>query len=283
MNHGNILVLILTLIIVIHPSSSFAEQHPGSITLGIFPYLNPSTLLEKWGPLRVHLEKKIGKKVSIVTAPSYKDFVTRSYAGEYDFIITAAHLGRLAQKEKGFRPLVAPLADLYGVFVVQKDSDANRLEDLKGKVIAMPSSLAIITLAGISTLHKAGLTAGENITVKTHPSHNSAILSVHYKNAAAGLTSVKALNIMNETIKKDLRLIAETDKIPYPIVFMAAHKVDESEVRQFQAEVLDYFDHTVSGRKFVLNAGYSKIVETQESEFIKIDPYVPQIKGLLLD
>ncbi len=256
------------------------EKKPSTITIGIFPYLNPTTLFKLWDPMRVYLEKTLKQKVSFQTAPDYKTFVQRTRKGNYNYIITACHFSRLNQKDSGFKPFLAPKAKLYGIFVVKEGSPIHRLADLKGKTIATPDPLAVITFGGLGTLKEVGIT-DEDLSVKSFPSHNSAIMSVQRNQSDVGLCSVKAFKIMRQTTKVNLRIVGETDQIPYPVVFMANPSEDPQKVEEIGSLLSGFFANTEQGRRIVEKKSYKEMIIPVESDLAYFDPMLPKLRKLI--
>ena len=256
------------------------ERKPSMITIGIFPYLNPETLFKLWDPMRVYLEIKLKQKVIFQTAPDYKTFVQRTHKGQYNYIITACHFSRLNQKDSGFHPLLAPKAKLYGIFVVKEGSPIKGLADLKGKTIATPDPLAVITFGGVETLKKRGI-PDEDLSMKSFPSHNSAIMSVQRNQSDAGLCSVRAFNVMRQNTKVRLRIVGETERIPYPIVFMANPAEDPQKAQEIGNLLVDFFGNTEQGRRIVEKTSYKEMIIPVESDLVYFNPMLPKLRRLI--
>ncbi|MCP3898749.1 MAG: phosphate/phosphite/phosphonate ABC transporter substrate-binding protein [Desulfobacteraceae bacterium] len=258
------------------------KEKTSIIKFGIFPYLNSVALFTLWDPMRIHLEKNLKQKILFETAPDYKTFVQRSSQGQYNFIITAAHFARLGQRDSGLIPLLAPKAKLFGIFVVKENSPIHSLADLKGKTIATPDPLAVITVGGIKTLKKIGITT-EDISIKSFPSHNSAIMSVQRNQFDAGLCSVKAFNVMRQTTKVNLRVVGETDRIPYPVILMAHPTKEFPKVQAVKYQLIDFFNYTEQGIKFVQKKSYIEMIMPMEAELTYFDPMLTDLRKLIYE
>jgi ABC-type phosphate/phosphonate transport system substrate-binding protein len=64
-----IVFLLLTLWGVVIPKLSPAHEAPHSIKFAVCPYKSPKSVIEMFGPIAARLEKKLGKKVELVSAP----------------------------------------------------------------------------------------------------------------------------------------------------------------------------------------------------------------------
>ena len=89
------------------PFASFAaEQNEGALEIGILPNISARMLLTQYEPMRRYLERVLGRKVQISTAQNWETFHKRTLEKEYDVVITAVHLGRVAEIDAGYRPLL---------------------------------------------------------------------------------------------------------------------------------------------------------------------------------
>lgn len=50
-------------------------------------------MMEQLSPLCQRIEKALGKRVILVSAPDFLSYVERTAKGEYDLVLTAAHMG----------------------------------------------------------------------------------------------------------------------------------------------------------------------------------------------
>jgi len=65
--------------------SALAEEK--SLVFGVFPYLTPRQMVDQFAPLKEHIARELGHPVTLSTAQDYKNFIERTSAGEYDFIL----------------------------------------------------------------------------------------------------------------------------------------------------------------------------------------------------
>lgn len=275
--------ILLVLLFVFYPTTWIYSQSRSisSVKIGIFPYLSTQTLIKKWRPFGDYLEKKSGEKILLVTAPDYKEFIERTDSKKYDFIITASHFALLAIENNSYIPLLGPSAKLYGIFVVKKESPYTKLQDLKGKRIATPDPLAIITIAGIKTLRDNDLIPGENIFLTKLASHNSAVLSVLEGKNDVALCSAKAFRIMRKQITEEMKEIHRTEKIPFPIIILANSLVDKNKIDFFSTIMGDYFSKDPQGIKFVKSAGYQRMITVKKQDLEELRKYLQEIKKQL--
>ncbi len=79
----------------------------------------------------------------MISAPNFKAFLDRTRKGEYDLVFTAPHMARLAELETGYQRVAMSTHHGRPIFLARRDSDINKLKDLKGKKISLPPIKAI--------------------------------------------------------------------------------------------------------------------------------------------
>jgi phosphonate transport system substrate-binding protein len=90
--------------------------------IGLLPNISARVLLAQYQPLRDFLSRELKRPVQLSTAPDWATFHQRTVALEYDLVITAAHLARLAQLERGHLPLVSYTPDIKGLVVCHQQT-----------------------------------------------------------------------------------------------------------------------------------------------------------------
>jgi len=157
---------------------AIAANQANAVDVGVFPYLSTRALLDVFEPVRVLLQAELKRPTNLFTAPSFKAYADRTQAGEYDVVVTPPHFARLAQREAGYIPLMMFTRELRGVVVVAKTSPLQTLSELKGKRIATPSKLALVTIMGGQLLRDNGLVNEADTLLKDVGSHSNAVLAV---------------------------------------------------------------------------------------------------------
>ncbi|HID82231.1 MAG TPA: phosphate/phosphite/phosphonate ABC transporter substrate-binding protein [Chromatiales bacterium] len=257
---------------VILLTSPVSAQTEGSLKLGIFPYVNPAQLVKFHGDFRALLEETLNHKVVMVTAPSFKDFIKRTRDNEYDYIMTAPHLGRLAEVRDGYVPIVHTMHKVQGVYLVRKDSDIKELEDLKGKVLTMVGPRAIITQMAQKQLRALGLQDGVNITFRYTKTHNNAMYAPLRGESDASFTGVLLWQKIGQKNLDEVRVIGKT---PETIGFqvMAASRVAEADRLKVQKALLECH-RTKAGKNYLNKTGFRSFDIVDEQEKQHLDQYI---------
>ena len=272
-----ILSLLLLLFAVAAGPSPVRAEEETPLTIGIFPYLSTRTLLAVWQPLQRYLENRLGRRVVVVTAPDMRSFVERTLSGTYPLVVTAPHFARLAQREAGYRPLLRAEPDLVGVFLVAEDSPARSLADLRGKILATPDSLALITRLALETLRSQNLEPGRDLSLQEVPSHNAAVLAVKQGAVAAAVVSQTAFQQLPAEQRAGLRPLARTASAPH-VMILARRDLPPREAERYANLIQTFVQQTPEGRQFLESLGYLGLRPPTEGELRSLDPYV---EGLL--
>ncbi|WP_415886479.1 phosphate/phosphite/phosphonate ABC transporter substrate-binding protein [Neptuniibacter sp. QD37_6] len=147
-------------------SSQHIEGTREHLVIGVFPRRSPADTVKNFTPLAKYLESQLNHPVKLVTSKNYSIFSQSLYRNEfdlvhlnqYDYIKLNEKLGYkvIAQNEEfGHKTIRASL-------FARKDSDINKLEDLRGKKVGFGGSKQAMISYVIPTLmlHEAGLKRG---------------------------------------------------------------------------------------------------------------------------
>lgn len=258
---------------------AIAAEAPGGVGMGVFPYLSTRALLDLYEPVRVLLQAELNRPTNLFTAPSFKAYADRTQAGEYDVLVTPPHLARLAQREAGYIPLTMVTRELRGVVVVAKTSPIQTLHDLKGKRIATPNKIALVTIVGGQLLRDNGLVNDVNTLIEDVGSHTNAVLAVQRGEAEAALTENAVLQQIPEDLRNSVRIIAQTQRLPH-VMFLAHPRLGQAGVERMRALLLR-FSNTAEGRTFLKISGFEGMRSIDEADMKSVDPFIKELKRML--
>lgn len=252
-----------------------------TIELAIAPYLPARTLLERYKPLRDQLERKLGRSVMLYTAPDYQTFITRTQNREYPFVVTVAHAARLAEREAGYVPMLRPTVDMRAVLMVARDSPLHDVADLRGKRVAVPDRMAVVTQLGMQVMREHGLKPDEDVTLTASSTHVTAMHAVLAGEADAAVVSDLAFIAADSTLKHDLRAIATSVNGVPGVVYLASPKVPPVLVARITQEIMDFTNETPEGKRFLEALGYDTLRTVKTDELAAVDVFVAPLKKQL--
>lgn len=253
-----------------------AQESP--IRVAVVPYLTTSVLLKLFEPIRAHLEQELRQPVELYTAPDIRTHVKRIVRPEFDAVVTAAHMGRLAQLEAGYQPVAGFESPLKGIFAVHKDSPIRELRDLKGKTIAVNDRLVLVSIVALQDLQRAGIKP-DDMRIVSSVTQNSSLLSVARGDVDAAITAIFTLNQIPEAQRQDIRTIHTTERLPN-VMFLAHRRMPDA-TRQAMRQALLGFGGTPAGERFFASSGFSGIVPLDEAYMKTIDVYLPETRRIL--
>jgi len=259
----------LVLVLVLGPSALASENTP--LTLGVFPYVTPVQLASFHTPLKDYLAKSLQRPVSLVTAPDFDSFVDRTREGQYDIIITAPHLGRLAETRDGYKRLAQTRHVVQGIFLARKDSNIHRIEDLRGKNLMIAQKVSIIYQMAEHTLREKGLVPGESVTIVETRTHNNAMHAPLRGEADASVTGTLLWRVLKDDQKDQMRVIGTTEEAP-GFMLMANPRLSNRDIAKIRKLLLDF--HRVPGSEaYFSTTGYEKFDLIDDKVMKKLDPY----------
>jgi phosphonate transport system substrate-binding protein len=201
-----VLSTILSLSTVTAFASDLSPVKP--LEVGIIPYLSPRALVTNYEPMRLYLENSLGRPVKIYTAISFRQFLINAQHGDYDLVFAAAHIARMLEHDQKYKPVARFATKNHTLIMVAKDSLIKNVNDLKGKVLAVPDFMSLSSIIAISYLREAGLMAGRDFKIQEVPSFNAAISNVQLNEAAAAIT---ATNIIATRLKVSLMRVYRSE------------------------------------------------------------------------
>ena len=269
---------LLALLMVFAASAIAQQKHQPPLEIGIFPYLSTRALLSTYQPLQRYLEQTLQRPVHLVTAPDMRTFVGRTLEGAYTYVVTAPHFARLAQTEAAYRPLLRANRNLAGVLLVRKDSAIHNIDQLRGKTVVTPDSIAIVSLLGVELLKRNGLIAGKDVIIQNLPSHNAAVVTLQNGAVDAAVVSQTAFLQMTPEQRAGLTVIAQTAEVPH-VMYLANAKVSTVDALAFVNLLQQFVEHTVEGRQFIENLGYQGLRAPTEQELRSLDSFLDVLKA----
>ncbi|MDD5329623.1 MAG: phosphate/phosphite/phosphonate ABC transporter substrate-binding protein [Sulfuricella sp.] len=271
------LALFLTALFGFWAAVATAAEAP--LSVGVFPYLSARSLLTLYQPLHQYLEKELGVPVQFYTAPDFKTFVQRTHQHQYQVVITAPHLARLAQTESGYVPLANYASELRAVVVVAMASPIVSLDELRSKVVAVPDRLAVIPMIGLQLLRERGLRAEADFRLRASQTHGNAVLAVRRGEADAAVVGSLPLSQLPGEVQDEMRTLAVSGPIPSQFI-MADPRLPPKLIERLRRALIA-FPTTPEGERFVEENGMGGIQAAKESDLKKLDAYAHEVRVLL--
>lgn len=234
-----------------------------SYTFSVVPQFERRMLFSIWQPIVDQLEKRTGLHLNLVTSLSVSDYESDVQKGQYDFIYLNPYMMTVVAETPGYIPLVRDARPIHGILVVRKDSPLQKVSDLQGKTLAVPSMTAL----GASLLLRAELDRqfGVKTQVIIAKTHSSVFLHVINGFADAGGSVQKTLGEQDARIQGALRVLHRT--APMPSHPLAAHRRVPAEVREKIRQAFIELASTNEGRALLEKVPMQSPVAAQISDY----------------
>ena len=243
------------------------------LILGVFPYLSPARLIELHLPLRGAVAAALSRPVEMVTAPDFPSFVERTRNGAYDVILTAPHMGRLAETRDGYVPIVMSGYRVSGVFLVPKGSAIGSLADLRGKTLMAPEPYTIVYQMAAAELGKQGLEPGKTLRVLHSHTHNNALGAPLRGEADASVVGSLVWKSTYADTRLGLRPIGATAEMPGLVVLARKMRLSPSDMESLRRALLA-FHATAEGARYLAATGLKRFLEVDATAMASLDPYM---------
>jgi len=276
-NHKGVRLILFSLLFLpsLFSINAYAEQQ--RLVFGIHPYLNATSLIERFTPLVDYLAKKTNTRIDIRVAGSYQKHLDAIAAGEVDiaYMGPALYL-KLVRLHKDIVALgrlgYANRNTFRGAIVVRQDSTITSLAELANKRFAfgdpnstlsslVPKSLLLSAGVGLSELKKYAY-------LNNH--HNVALAVLMGKYDAGGIKE----EVYYQYKDRGLKVLQWTPYIPTHI-FIANSTIGHEKVKQLQQSLLIIHKET-NGLNILNNIkkGTTAIIPAHFAEYAELDTII---------
>lgn len=252
-------ILVITTLLT---SPNLVNAENEYLTLGIFPYVSSSKLIAHNKNIRKHINTTTKYNLSLVSAKNLQVYISNLKSYKYDFIFSAPHLARFAEKKYGYQRVAMTSHKIAGVYLVKKNSPLRTVDDLKGKKLSMAPAKTLLHQIALNQLNKHGIIPNKNIHIKIVNTHNNAIYDVLNNASDVAVTGIKIWKRLSAENKKKLRLLARTDPTSGFIV-LAKPDINKTVVKAIQKSFLSFNNAQVA--KHYIFKGF-KLISDQEME-----------------
>ena len=182
-----------------------ANAQPVPLTVGVLPTLSPRVLINNYQPFRIYLEQTLKRPVELVTAKDFTAFYKSTMAGDYDIVVTAANLARLAQLDAGYLPMATYQSTNRALLITAKANPLKTPRELLGQTVATLDRFALIAGQARVWLQEQGLHERLDYQLLEASSHNSAGYSVLSGESALAIISPAGWKQMPPTLQQGLQ------------------------------------------------------------------------------
>jgi phosphonate transport system substrate-binding protein len=121
-----------------------ADSEAGVCTFGVFPYLPPPMIGDRFSLLAAEFEGALGTSVQLRTKETFDAFADELGIGHYDIALVHPFLYVDCRAKQDYVPLARVDQDLRAVIVSRQRAALSSLADLRGQTLALPDKLAAV-------------------------------------------------------------------------------------------------------------------------------------------
>lgn len=213
-------------------SLTAAAAHARDIVMGLIPAENNEEMVQKFEPMRAHLEKKLGQKVKLFTATDYAGVIEAMKKKRVDIAWFGPLSYYLAEQEAGAEAFAVGIREgsnshtYKSLIVTPCDSGIKSIKDLKGKSVAFvdPASTSGGLMPTYMVKNETGMMPEQYFGKFTYSgSHDAAELAVKNKTIdAAADNDIQYEKMLAKGIitKQGNCIVKESDPLPgSPLVY----------------------------------------------------------------
>lgn len=174
-------------------------------TFGVIPQGSAIQAAKDWTPILLALEQKTGLQFRFATASDDRTFAQRVRDESWDFVyMSPDEFVNDDRRNDTYKPIArARNLKLKGIVVVPQNSDAEKLEDLDRRSIAVPSQAFAADVVPQAVLRNSGI----QVSAQSMSSQDSVYQAVIDGRAAAGGGTARSFNAMLPETRSALRIL----------------------------------------------------------------------------
>ena len=116
------------------------KAEPHTYTIGVVPQFSALRTIEIWQPVLDAISHDTGIALHLQTSPGIPDFEKSIYSGSFDLAYMNPYHLIIANQKQGYLPVLRDIdRRLYGIIVVNKNSDIDNVSQLDGATVAFPA------------------------------------------------------------------------------------------------------------------------------------------------
>lgn len=255
-------------------------QSAAPLEIGVLPYISVRMLLAQYQPMREYLSREMKRTVQVSTAPNWNVFHQRTLGFDYDFVVTGAHLARIAQVDRGFVPLLSYAPGIKAMVICAISKPIKSLADLRGQALALSNPQSLVSLRGLQWLAENGLQRDKDFKTINTPTDDSVGSVVVRGDAIAAMLSGGEYRAIPDAIRARLQVFSIFAEVP-GFVVMASPKLSAADVRAIKENLLRFAAGSDEGKAFFASSGFMAIHEPEAGLMESMDPFAEPTRRML--
>ncbi len=242
------------------------SSYRDSLLFGVFPHMPATRLFQVFSPIADDFSRQLGRPVKLRSKSDFSDFEAELLSSSYDVALIQPLDYIWLHEKNGYLPLARRNTPLRTVIIVLKGSKLDRLEELRGKTLALASKRAAVTQIGDAALVAAGFDLDEDINRSFSRNHFACMQKVLTGQADACVTARRALAHWDDVKMADrFEVIYEAPPMPHAL-FVVHPRVSEKDRLILKKTILSWPD-TEAGKRILSRGNLLPFVEAVDSDY----------------
>ncbi len=207
----------------------YIQYGPKTLKVAILPLYSPLTIYKRYEPLMRYLSENTGYEFKLVIPKNFEEFIKLASEGKVDFSYQNPYVYSIISKKYPIKPLAITIGEdctteegicggekFRGIIITRKDSNINKIEDLKGKkiMIVSPTSAGGYLSQKIY-LEKKGFNLNKDFKLIDAKRQEKVIIGVYKGEAEAGFVREAALSVWaNEVDISKIKILDYGEYLP---------------------------------------------------------------------
>lgn len=248
-------------------------QAGAALEIGVLPNISARVLLAQYQPLREFLARELKRPVQVSTAPNWASFHERTLALEYDLIVTAGHMARLAQLDRGYVPLLSYAPNIKGLIAYARSRPLKHISELRGQTLVLSNAQSLVTFRGLRWLAENGLQRERDFRTINVPTDDSVGNVVVRGEAIAAMLSSGEYRATPEAVKAEFQIMTAFAEVPSFLV-LGNPRLPAPQLQAIKGQLLAFAKGAEEGKAFFGNTGFTGMVEPAPGVMESMDAYV---------
>jgi phosphonate transport system substrate-binding protein len=250
------------------------------LEIGVLPNISARVLLAQYQPMRDYLAREMGRPVQVSTAPSWNAFHQRTLALDYDLVVTAANLARVAQIDRHYVPLLSYAPAIKGMVVYASTKPIKTVADLRGQTLALSNPQSLVTLRGMQWLAENDLQRDKDFKTINTPTDDSVGSVVVRGDALAAMLSGGEYRAIPDTVKAQLQILTTFAEVA-GFVVLANPKLPAAETKAIKAHLETFAAGSDEGKAFFASTGFTGMREPAPGLMESMDRYLESTRKVM--
>ncbi|MDO9313899.1 MAG: PhnD/SsuA/transferrin family substrate-binding protein [Burkholderiaceae bacterium] len=255
-------------------------QTAAPLEIGVLPNISARTLLAQYQPMREYLVREMKRSVQISTAPDWPSFHRRTLGLEYDLVVTAANLARVAQIDRGYVPLLIYAPNIKGLVISATTAPIRSVAELKGQTLALSNPQSLVALRGMQWLAENGLQRDKDFKVVNTRADDSVGSVVLRGDAIAAMLSGGEFRAIPEAIRGQLQVLTVFAEVA-GFVALASPRLRAIEVNSLKEHLKNFATTSDESKTFFSSSGFTGMRDLPSGWMESMDNYLEATRRAL--